>query len=74
MSWMFTRWQSDLVNVRSTLLDDAADHRPFLESCIEERLPWARTGAVHSFEGFPPPERYPALMAEFAAWRATPPS
>ena len=69
MSWMFTRppGMDDMVNVRSTLLDDARSYRPFIETYTSERLLWARTPAVHSFERFPPPERFPALLAEFAS-------
>ena len=69
MSWMFTRppGMDDMVNVRSTLLDDARTYRPFIETYTSERLPWTRTPAVHSFERFPVPEQFPALLAEFAS-------
>lgn len=68
MSWLFTRPEGleALVNVRATLLDDARDFAPFLETYTSEALPWARTPAVHSFATFPPMERYPDLMAEFS--------
>lgn len=68
MSWLFTRWEgpADFVNVRATLLDDARAYRPFIETCTSEKLPWAATGAVHGFEAFPEPERFPALLTEFA--------
>jgi hypothetical protein len=71
MSWMFTRpdGMDDFVNVRSTLLDVPPGHPPFLETFTSEQLPWARTGAVHSFETFPDPERFEPLVAEFAAGR-----
>jgi hypothetical protein len=29
-------------------------------------LPWAKTPAVRGFRKFPPPEQFPALLAEFA--------
>ena len=69
MSWLFTRPEGfdDFVNVRTTLLDEPPTDPPFLETCTAEALPWARTGATHSFEGFPPPESFGPLMAEFAA-------
>lgn len=69
MSWMFTRPEGmdAFVNVRSTLFDDAQDYRPFIETWTREKLPWAVTPVAHSFEGFPPEERFPDLLAEFAA-------
>lgn len=71
LSWLFTRPPAlgDLVNVRSTMLDNAADYRPFMETYVRDQLPWAATGAVHSFDEFPPRERFPALLGEFAAAR-----
>ncbi|MBJ6121522.1 GFA family protein [Sphingomonas mollis] len=67
MSWLFTRpaGMDDIVNVRATLLDDAASYRPFIETFISEKLSWATTGAQHSFAAFPPPDRFPDLMAAF---------
>ena len=69
MSWLFTRPEGmdEFVNVRATMLDDARAYRPFIETYTIERLPWARTPAVHSFERLPPMELYPDLLAEFAA-------
>lgn len=68
MSWLFTRPEGldDFVNVRSTLLEDAKQFTPFIETYTCEALPWARTPAVHSFEKFPLMERYADLVAEFA--------
>jgi hypothetical protein len=69
MSWMFTRAGAigPYVNVRSTLIDDSGDYKPFIETCVSEKLAWAQTGAAHSFEKFPPMERFPELIADFAA-------
>jgi len=72
MSWLFTRFPAaagrpDVVNVRATMLDGARDFRPFIECCTKEMLPWVKTPAVHSFEAFPLPSEYPALLAEFVA-------
>jgi hypothetical protein len=69
MSWLFTRPEGldDFVNVRATMFDDAKDYAPFIETYTSEALPWAKTPAVHSFEKFPPIERYPELLAEFAS-------
>lgn len=68
MSWLFTRPEGldDFVNVRATLLEDSHDFKPFIESYLDERLPWAATGAVHSFNKFPPQELFPQLLKEFA--------
>lgn len=68
MSWLFTRPEGldDYVNVRATMLDDARDFTPFIETYTSEALPWAKTPAVHSFEKFPPMERYPELVKEYA--------
>lgn len=70
MSWLFTRLDlgGELVNVRATLLDNAPRYRVFAETYTSEALPWATTGAAHSFERFPPQERFGPLMQEFAAW------
>ena len=68
MSWMFTRAEGLdwFVNIRATLLDDHGWYAPFVETMTAEALPWAKTPAVHSFEGFPPLETYQGLTAEFA--------
>lgn len=67
-SWMFTRpnGKGAIVIVRSTLLAEASAYYPFIETCTAEKLAWATTPAVYSFNGYPPPQRYSALMAEFA--------
>jgi hypothetical protein len=54
------------MNVRATLMDDARNFTPFLESYTDEMLPWVKTPAVRSFRKFPPLEQFPALLAEFA--------
>ncbi|MGD2132330.1 MAG: GFA family protein [Maricaulaceae bacterium] len=68
-SWLFTYIEGvdGFVNVRAMMLDNAHDFRPFVETYTSEMLPWASTGASHSFEKFPPEEQFPNLMAEFAA-------
>ncbi len=69
MTWMFTRPVAldHIVNVRPTMFDDHAWFAPFVESFTKARLPWAKTGAVHAFEEFPPLEAYEPLMHEFAS-------
>ncbi|WOD38653.1 GFA family protein [Nodosilinea sp. E11] len=68
MSWLFTRPEGmdDFVNVRSTIMDDVQSFSPFIETYTDEKLPWATTPAVYSFNKFPQPEDFPALLAEFA--------
>jgi hypothetical protein len=72
-NWLFSRPQGrPFVNFRPTMLDDASWVRPYVESCVEDRLPGAVTGAEYSFEGFPPPDRYADLMEGFAREGAKP--
>ena len=68
MSWLFTRPEGlqEFVNVRATMLDDARGFTPFIETYTSEALPWAKTPAVHSFDKFPPMERYAQLVEDFA--------
>ncbi len=68
MSWLFTRAEvmGPCTNLRATMLDDAHDFRPFVETYTSEMLSWAKTPAKHSFERFPPMEAYAGLIAEFA--------
>jgi hypothetical protein len=74
MSWMFTRPEGMdwFVNLRATMLDDPQWFTPFIETCTSEKLPWATTPAVHSFEGFPAFEDYQGLTEEYAALRGRP--
>src|SRR3546814_14815235 len=53
-------------NVRPSMLDDFAWFEPFIESYTSEALPWAKTGAKHSFAEFPGLDDYVPLLAEFA--------
>ena len=77
MSWMFTRAEGLdwFVNVRPTMIDDRSWCRPFIETWTSEKLPWATTAAVHSFEQLPSFEDYDRLTkayAEHAANTSTP--
>lgn len=67
-SWMFTRPEGMdwFVNLRPTMLDDPSGFSPFIETFTKEKLLWATTAAVHSYETFPPMEDYEGLVAEFA--------
>lgn len=72
MTWMFTRFPGlpHVVNVRSTMFDDAAFGDPFLETMTAEKLPWVTTPAPRSYEGFPSMEDFAVLMEQFAAAQA----
>jgi hypothetical protein len=65
---MFTRIHGvdQFLNLRATMLNDVAWYVPFIETCTQEKLVWATTPAVHSFEKFPPIADYAALIAEYA--------
>lgn len=72
LTWMFTRPAAlpHVVNVRPTMLDDHQWFAPFLETCTSTRLPWAQTGAVRSFEEFPPADTFNGLLEEYRSWKA----
>jgi hypothetical protein len=74
MTWMFTHPEGldALVNLRPTMLDERRWVVPFIETYTDEMLPWAGTGAVHSFPKFPEFSAYEGLVAEFAAKGARP--
>lgn len=71
MSWIFSRPEGmdDFVNVRPTLMSDSESYKPFIETYTDEKLEWAITGAEHSFPKFPPNERFPELLQEYALKR-----
>jgi hypothetical protein len=73
-SWLFTKPEGldDMVNVRATMLDDASWFVPFAETCTSEGLPWAKTGAIHSFPGIPPNEVFGPMIGEYRAQGARP--
>lgn len=69
MSWMFTRptGMDMIINLRATMLDDVSWVEPFLETYTSTKLPWATTGARHSYAEFPPLQDYQHLIQEYAA-------
>ena len=69
MSWMFTRPEGidAFVNLRATMLDDARWFTPFIETWTSEKLPWASTPAVHSYERLPAMNEYEGLAKAYAA-------
>ena len=71
-SWLFTRIPAEygpFVNVRATMLDDAAWFAPYMETFTDEMLPWAETGAARRYVTFPGMEEYEDLMADYRADR-----
>ncbi|GEC30460.1 hypothetical protein EFR01_06310 [Sinorhizobium fredii] len=68
MSWMFTRPEGMdwFVNLRATMLDDAGWFTPFIETWTSEKLQWATTPAVHSYETVPAMEDYEGLLQGYA--------
>ena len=70
MTWMFTTAEQieGFVNVRSTMFDDAAEHRPYVEMYRKEGIPGAISGAPRSYEDFPEESEFPELIADYAAW------
>ena len=74
MSWMFTRPEGMdwFVNLRPTMLDDRSWFTPFIETWTSEKLPWAATPAVRSFEKLPAVEDYEGLTREYAELAARP--
>jgi hypothetical protein len=68
MAWLFTQLEGvdSRINVRPTLCDDTSWVKPFIETMTQEKLPWATTPAVHSFDGFPSMEEFQGLQAELA--------
>ena len=72
-SWPFTTHEAlgDIVNVRTTMLDEVPAEPLFLEMFTDEALPWAKTGARHSFAQFPAADEFGPLMQEFAAAAAS---
>ena len=67
-SWLFTRphGMDGFVNVRATMLDDPSWFAPYAETSTAEALPWAKTGAKHSFPHLPPDDAWGPIVAEFA--------
>ena len=68
LSWLFTRPEGfdQFVNLRPTMLDDRAWSTPFIETWTSEKLPWASTGAHHSYARLPAMDRFADLTREYA--------
>lgn len=72
MSWLFTRPHGidEFVNVRASLLDNAREYVPFMETWTSEKLPWASTPARESFAQLPAPQDFPRLLQAYAEFSA----
>jgi hypothetical protein len=75
MSWLFTRAEGLdwLVNLRPSVLDDHGWFEPFIELYTGEMLPWAATGARHSYRTSPEMAEFERLMSAYVAEGARPP-
>ena len=69
-SWLFTvpDGLDDFVNVRSSLFDDAAAHRPYADMWLDQGLGWADSGVERKFETEPGEEEFGDLIAAYAGW------
>jgi len=73
LSWVFTRPDGmAFVNLRAPMLDDALWFAPFVEVWTSQKLPFAETGAPHSYAGETPHEDYPSLIAAYQTSGARP--
>lgn len=55
------------INLRTSVLDDAAAFKPFVEVMTDEKMPWARVPVVHSFARYPETQdQLQALMDEYS--------
>jgi hypothetical protein len=73
-TWLFTRAEGFdwFVNLRAPMLDDHRWIDAFVELWTSEKLPWAATGARHSFATVPGMEEFEPLMKAYAAQGARP--
>ncbi|WP_337268120.1 GFA family protein [Oryzifoliimicrobium ureilyticus] len=69
MSWLFTRMDGmdSFVNIRPTMLEEVGWFSPFVETYTSTKLPFAETGAQHSYPEFPPMEAFEPLVKEYQA-------
>ena len=73
-AWLFTRGIAGgaFVNLRPSLLDDGGWVVPYVDTCVTDRLPGARSGAKVDYPEFPPVEDYAGLMEGYAREGAKP--
>ena len=70
MTWLYTvpEGMDDFVNGRSSLFDDAAEHRPFIETHRAEALAWAPSGAARTYDTVPEDAEFGELIAAYGEW------
>ena len=70
MALMFTKVEGAeaRLNVRTTLCRDRSWFTPFIEIMTKDKLSWAVTPAIHSYDVFPSPGEFKRLLAEFSGW------
>ncbi|MEM8869415.1 MAG: GFA family protein [Pseudomonadota bacterium] len=70
MTWMYSRVEGvrSRVNLRPTLLDDPSWFKPFVETMTKDKLPWAVTAAIHTYQAFPLPDEFEDLLVKYADW------
>jgi len=68
MSWLYNFPHGlEFMAVRATMLESGRSFTPFMEVNTGEKLPWATTPAIHSFETIPQPDELFRLIAEFTS-------
>jgi hypothetical protein len=74
LGWVFTRAEGfdAFVNLRASALDDHRWFEPFIEVWTAEKLPWAATGARHSYPTAPEMADFQPLMEAYIAEGARP--
>ena len=70
MSWLFTMPEGleGFVNVRSTMFEDATEHRPFIETYRAEGFDWASSGAARTYETAPEDSEFSDLVTAYGEW------
>ncbi|MEM1199163.1 MAG: GFA family protein [Pseudomonadota bacterium] len=57
----------DRINLRTSMLNEAALFEPFVELMTDEKMPWADVPVVHSFNRFPTSaDELKSLLEEYA--------
>ena len=70
LSWVYTVPEGfeGYANVRSSMLDNAGEHRPFVDMWLSESLPGAESGAPKKYDRTPEEEEFGALLSAYPEW------
>ena len=73
-SWIYTKpaGLDDMVNIRTPMLDRAAEFLPFAEFFCGEGLPGMASGAPMSFDTAPEVDEFLALAEKYLTWAGRP--